>query len=627
VYGFLAGLLSLTLSASDTVPVFTLDPVPVVGSRVSPSLPLSTRGVQVLDRAHLDRVPASTVADVLRIALGLEVSSRSPAQTDLQLRGGSFEQVLVLVDGVRVSDAQTGHFDLNLALPLDQVERIEILRGPGSAQYGSDAIGGVINIVTRAAGVGDRRAWGVRVEGGTFGTGTLALQQEFRLPAGLRVRTAGEFGRSDGHRPGTEWAHDLASLDVAAPLQGGTLRAQGGLARRDFGAKDFYAPFPSVEETGARTLRVQWNPAPDQRIHLTPGLHWRRHTDDFILIRDRPEVYRNLHTSIQQGADLTLRVPIGASQMAALGLEWAEHELTSSALGDHLERRYAMFGELSGTFLDRIDLSLGIRRDGQVQQVDGWDGVTSPSVAASWAVHPAARLRASFGRAFRAPTWTERYYADPGHIPNPDLGPERGHAWEVGIQGSVGSGLTWSLAGHERSMRDLIDWARPVGGARPEAEPGVVVAPAPWVPRNVGRAVFTGFEGEARWTGAAAGGPWIGVHLSVLQVRSDAPAELESKYALRPLVQQAGLEAGFELLGGWGVVLSGVHGKRGGPGLATSDGSHRELDVRLQHATGWRGIVPWIDARNLFGSTHLDLTGNPVPGRRWMLGVRTGGSR
>lgn len=682
-------------TAPDTVPLFTLAPVPVVGSRVSSALPLETRGVQVLDRAHLDRLPVSTVAEALRGALAVEVSSRSPAQTDLQLRGGTFEQVLVLVDGVRVSDAQTGHFDMNLTLPLDQVERIEILRGPGSAQYGSDALGGVINIVTRKP-VAARREWGMRVEGGSFGTGTLALRQSLALPGGVLIRGAGEVGRSEGHRPGTAWEQDLLSMDVAAPLKGGRLTALAGVARRDFGAKDFYAPFPSVEETGTRTLRIQWTPEPERwrsRVEVIPGIHWRRHTDDFILIRERPEVYRNVHVSVQRGADLTFRLPLGTRHLAAAGVEWTEHSLASAALGDREEARYAVFAEASGAVgggpvvggggsgvgggraaggsAGRLHVSLGLRHDrlegagaeprgpeGMRGQA-GTRGVTSPSVAASILLTSDVRLRASWGQAFRAPSWTERFYADPGHIPNPDLGPERGRALEVGLQGDLRAGGaraaagagrwtgTWSLAGYQRVTRDLIDWARLAAGtagapgsgasnsgASNSGAPAPLV-PGPWVPRNVGRADFTGVEGEVRWArepgegGVPVTAPvsWIGLHFSALRVRASTADTLESKYALRPLVEQAGVQVGQTLPGGWALVVTGLHGRRGGPGLAVPEPAFREWDVRLQHPRGWRGLAPWIDGKNLGGSTHLDLTGNPVAGRRWTLGVRTAPSR
>src|SRR5690606_16014980 len=109
----------------------------------------ATRAVQVITADDIRRTPARTVAEVLAWTLGADVLSRSPAQTDLALRGGTFGQVLVLVDGVRMSDPQTGHFNLDLAVPLGEIERIEVLRGGASTTYGSDAMTGVVNVVTR----------------------------------------------------------------------------------------------------------------------------------------------------------------------------------------------------------------------------------------------------------------------------------------------------------------------------------------------------------------------------------------------------------------------------------------------------------------------------------------------
>ena len=139
---------------AQTLPVL-LDTLQVqVGSRLSPQLPVLTRSVQLFGREEIDALPVRTISGLLEWATSVEVQSRSPAQSDLGIRGAGFEQVVVLVNGVRMSDPQTGHFDLDLAVPLDQVERVEILRGPASAVYGADAVGGVVNIVTRGGGPG-----------------------------------------------------------------------------------------------------------------------------------------------------------------------------------------------------------------------------------------------------------------------------------------------------------------------------------------------------------------------------------------------------------------------------------------------------------------------------------------
>src|SRR5688572_14326699 len=129
----------------------TLDTVEV-NSRAPMGGLAATRAVEIIDGRDIRNSPASTINDLLQWAFGVELMPRSPALADVGIRGSSFEQVLVLVDGIRMRDSQTGHFNLNLTVPLDQIERIEILRGPAASLYGSDAMGGVINVVTRKRG-------------------------------------------------------------------------------------------------------------------------------------------------------------------------------------------------------------------------------------------------------------------------------------------------------------------------------------------------------------------------------------------------------------------------------------------------------------------------------------------
>lgn len=616
----LAGLLLPTplLAADPVVPaasdtVFVLDTIPVLGSRVRADLPVRTRSIQVLDRAALGTLPVRSVAEALRWATGVEVQARSFAQTDLSLRGGTFEQVLVLVDGVRMSDPQTGHFDLDLAVPLERIERIEVLRGPASAQYGSDAVGGVVNIVTRSAPSGGS----LRVEGGSFGT--LLAAADGSIEGGrLRMEGGTEVGRSDGHREGTEWEQALFSLRAEAPLAGGRLRGDLGYARRDFGAEGFYAPFPSVEATRTETAALRWAPAPTARVRVEPRITWRGHDDDFTLIRENPAVYRNLHRSTQAGADLVVRGSLAPWVQVATGAEVARHGLTSNALGNRREGRGAVFAEAAIAVTPRVDLSLGLRHD----RYGPWGGFTSPSVAAAWTLGEAFTLRSSWGQSFRGPTWTERYYADPGHLPNPDVGPESGESREVGAAWAASSRVHLSAALWERRQRDLIDWARPLP---PVGVVHLSTTPEPWVPRNVNRARFRGVETEVRVEADAD--TRLSTSLSLLSLRADSPPGLQSKYALRPLTEhlQVGLHRrlfGGETLGVWASV-SVRHGRRAG------EAGFRDLDLRLDlpvpgRAGGATGARIHLDARNLLDADHLDLTGNPVPGRSLSVGIRTG---
>ena len=133
-------------SAAQGIPQ-QVDTVHVV-ARTDPTVVSATRSFEVLTRSDLARHATRSLAEVLGLALGVDAQPRSPAQADISLRGSTFNQVVVLVDGVRVSDVQSGHYALDLAVPMAMIDRIEILRGAGSAMYGSDAVGGVVNIVT-----------------------------------------------------------------------------------------------------------------------------------------------------------------------------------------------------------------------------------------------------------------------------------------------------------------------------------------------------------------------------------------------------------------------------------------------------------------------------------------------
>jgi vitamin B12 transporter len=598
-----------------------LDTLPVLGSRISAELPLRTRGVQILDRRTLDALPARSVADALRWATGVELSARSPAQADLQLRGGTFEQVLVLVDGARMSDPQTGHFDLDLALPLESVERIEILRGPASSQYGSDAVGGVVNVVTRSRPHGAS----VRVEGGSFGTAMLALSGSTALPGELQVDAAVEGGRSDGHRDGTDWEQLLGSIRVTAPLAGGRVRGDLGAARRDFGAADFYAPFPSFEATRTETAALSWQPGPVARVRVEPRVTWRAHDDDFTLIRGNPAVYRNVHRSTQLGADVAVRFAIGGAggpgsgAMVAMGGEAARHGLDSNALGDRAESRGALFAELTGRPAPGTDVSVGLRHDHH----ERWGGFTSPSLAVAYELASAVRVRASWGRAFRGPTWTERFYADPGHVPNPDVRPEKGSAWELGFAIEPADGIGLSVAGFTRTTRDLIDWARPAGGGDgPEV--------APWIPRNVNEARFRGLEVEGDWR--PTGSTRLTMGVALLSARAGGETGLESKYALRPLTEKVTLGLEQVLPGELLASVRLTRARRGGvrdldseARVTAGEPAFQDVDLRLTLPVPFplagSGARVFLDARNLLDADHPDLTGNAVPGRAFVLGI------
>src|SRR5688572_3589103 len=140
----------------------------VVTAAASPvELETVTRTLTVITREQIARLPVHSIADVLRLTAAVDVRARGErgVQTDFAVRGANFGQMLVLVDGVRLNDAQSGHHNGDIPVPLDAVERIEILHGSGSSIFGADAFGGTVNIITRKA----VQSASAVVETGSFG--------------------------------------------------------------------------------------------------------------------------------------------------------------------------------------------------------------------------------------------------------------------------------------------------------------------------------------------------------------------------------------------------------------------------------------------------------------------------
>lgn len=578
-----------------------LDTLPVLGSRVSAELPLRTRAVQILDRAALDDLPARNVADALQWAVGVELGERSPAQSDLSIRGAGFEQVLVLVNGVRMTDPQTGHFNLNLTVPLDRVERIEILRGPASALYGGDAVGGVVNVVTS-----ETPSWSASLEGGSFGTISGRADGGSEFADGLRLQGGGEWTRSDGHREGTDYEIRQGGVELRAPFAGGRLSAEAGGARRAFGAQDFYAPIPAFETSDSGTLSVGWRPAPEARVRVEPRVSWRTHDDDFIFFRDDPSRGRNEHRSTQWSAEVVTRIQPASRVSLAGGGEVGLDELESTNLGDRDEARGALFVEGVYAGSGALTMGTGIRLDSH----ETWGSVLSPSASASYELTPSVRVQASAGRAFRGATWTERYYADPHHEAQPDLEPERSTSAEAGLEWSLRPGVEGRVTGFRRVSRDLIDWARPAGSIDDEVL---------WESRNVNRARFRGLEVEGSVTPREGTGVSLAGSFLSLTSDSDAAEGLESKTALRPLADRLVLEVRQRIPAGAGVSIRAVQGRRIG------DATFRQVDMRV--TLPFMNGTLHLDGVNLGDSSHPDIGGQPVAGRSFYLGYRMRGAR
>ncbi len=548
----------------------------VVASRIAVDAGAVGRREVVVTREEIRGMPVQSVQDLLTLIPGVGLARRGAhgVQGDLNLRGATFEQALVMVNGVRVNNPQTGHHNLDLFVPLAAVERVEVLYGPGSAVHGPDAFGGAINIVTsRPTATAFVRIGENDLTGGggaaPLGAG-LWVAGEREVHTGFRDNTEADVNQLAG---GWSWNDGLRRLDLTF--------AAGS---RDFGALRFYSTaFPNQRESTDGALLTLRGSAP-VGSSTTGGLALRldRHSDLYVLDRERPDFYRNVHDTTGALLDLSLTGAIRGWDWA-LGGEASRDDIDSSNLGTHHRTRGAAFAELG-----RVRPSHAFTLQARADHQEPWGTVGTAAGGGSVALGGGGwRLRVHAGTSFRAPSFTELHYVSPSRVGDPELEPERGRTLEVGAAGGP-----WTVTLFRRTADPIIDYLLDDDGV--------------WRARNLGRITTNGFEAEYLLPEVGRL-RWQRIGLVLLDSELDVdPAR--SAYALSHPRAEASwtgsLAAGRGWTAGWAVRW---RDPRTGGSWATLD---LRLDRRLAH-----GLAATVDAANILDREITEVHGVPLPGR------------
>jgi outer membrane cobalamin receptor len=410
-----------------------------------------TRSMTLIPREVIAALPARTVADVLRLAASVDVRARGVrgVQSDFAVRGATFGQMLVLVDGVRLNDAQSGHHNGDIPVPLDAVERIEVLYGPGSSLHGADAFGGTVNVITRRTSMPS-----LVVEGGSFGLAGGSGQAGF-----ARGRVFGTVSASGSRSSGFMYDRDFATAvtRVRATVADRT-NVSVSFLRNAFGANNFYGGNAPSREWTNQTLA-----AADHRIGIAGGwgltarASYRTHGDRFVFDQTRPELSDNRHRTHAAIAAVSGTRPLAGGASIALGVESGAEWVRSTNLGDRSMSRASAFGEYRMPLGQRAQLDASIRVDRYREFGTAW----SPAMGVGWWPMARLRLRSSVGRAFRVPTFTERYYSDPANLARAEVRPETAWAGEGGADVFLPRDWVLHATAFGRADDDVIDWLRP----------------------------------------------------------------------------------------------------------------------------------------------------------------------
>lgn len=576
----IAAALPALAAAQATAPV-DLDRVVVTGTRTAVTVDASLAAVEVIDRAQIERSQAHSLPELLRGRAGITVGNNGGLgkQSSVFLRGSESNHVLVLVDGVRIGSA---NFDLAAFqdLPLQMVERIEIVRGPRSSLYGSDAIGGVIQVFTRRdrggyaprfhAGTGSH---GLREVGGGFGGGgvrgwfgiDLGHQSSDGIDAcrGSSTLFRGCFAEepdADGYENNAFSLRGGVALGDRADAQLFALRAAGRNAFDSYA--DAYFQSPNVSNTEQQVLGGKLHYAPAAGVDLQLGLG--RNDDESEDARAGTPAYGYFH-STRDSASVQGDVALGEGQLLTLGLDWMFESVSSDVAYTTTRRRNdAAFAQYQGRF-GRHDLQLAARHDDNAQ----FGEHTTGSIAYGIDLTHGLRATASAGTAFKAPTFADLYYPPFFGMAtaNPGLRPETSASYEVGLAQRRGR-WHWAANAYQTRIDDLITLDRF------------------YVPQNLDKARLTGGE-------VAAGGELAGWQLNGALSHVEArDASGENKGRLLPRRARSG--ARIDVDRAFGDVRAGLSWIASGPRFDDAPNQrrlagHATLDLRVEVAlsTAW----------------------------------------
>ncbi|GIV58150.1 MAG: hypothetical protein KatS3mg042_1063 [Rhodothermaceae bacterium] len=603
------------------------DSIVVTASRIPEDLRHTGRVVSVWTARDLAALPVSSFDELLRTVGGVEAAARGGfgVQSDVTMRGSTFNGVLVLLDGARFNDPMTGHFLTDFPVPLSEIARIEVLRGPAAAVYGPDALGGVIQVFTYAGLWREGRGAGL-AGGGTARLGRHAL---YEVDAALRrdgARTlfgaATAWQGSDGQpltaadgtpvRRGaetlrTDFRRQAHTLALAHRLGRATLYGRAGVDDRAFNAFHFYTPFASDTAREATTtywaqLRVQGEGVD---LPWEVQLSARQHEDTYVF---NPQTPANRHTSRQANLLARLSRPVAPGLRLGAGLSASVRGIDSNNMGTHADAAAGAFATARWQATPALTLHAGARLDHD----PGFGTEWTPQVSAAYAAGPVI-LRAAVARAVRAPNYIERYFnttlARPRgrSLGNPDLRAERAWSYEAGLDLYPADGLVARATLFRRDTDDLIDY--------------VMLTPADTVflARNVLRVETTGLEldlearrqvGPVRLRATAAY-----TYLDAALADTDRVAQY--KYALtnaRHLGQATlAVDAGAATLSVQALAKERLAGD-------AYEVVHLRAAYRLP--AGRARLTLSAEVRNVFGVRYAEVFDAPMPGRWWLLGLR-----
>lgn len=618
--------------------LYELEEVEVTGSRVPLTVSQAARIVTVLDREAIAAAPVQSINDLLKYAAGVDVRQRGDmgVQTDISIRGGTFDQITILLNGINICDPQTGHNAADFPVELSEIERIEVLEGPAGRVYGTSSLVGAINIVTRTAKDSGAEVFADGGSYGYFNGGAIVSH----VRNGLSNQVLGSYSRSDGFSR-SKAGNLNADFKYARLFYQGRyendqvdVRWHAGFTNKDYGANTFYSTLSDEQFEHVRKYytAVQAETKGDV-YHFKPSVYWNRSDDRFEFYRGMPDKSPfNYHQTDVYGVNLNNYIQTFLGK-TAFGAEFRNEGVRSTSLGEPLNSPVKVPGaDANFTLgLNRTNLSFHLEHNIVLRRFTLSAGVIAvkntgnemkfrfyPGVDASYQFARDWKVYASYNTSLRMPTFTELYYSVGGHKADKYLKPEEMQAVEVGVK-YLRPGIRGTLSLYRYHGTDMIDWIKDISQGDD----------APW--QSVNHAVINTMGAEAsvlvdirELMQRDAFVRSVNVSYSYIDQDKETTPNLQSKYALEYLRHKFVAQVNFKI---WKLLEMNVsyrwQDRMGNYQKGNSMMPYEPyslVDARLSWNAPQYKI--YVEGNNLLNKTYYDHGNIPQPG----IWVRAGAS-
>ena len=472
-----AGSVSLYAESTDSL-FYKMDEIEVTASRIKTTLPNAVRITNVMTADEIAAYPVQSVNDILKYAASVDVRQRGPmgAQTDVGVRGGNFEQVAILLDGINICDPQTGHNSFDFPIDMNDIDHIEVLEGPAGRAYGSSSLMGAINIVTKTA---TKTSASAHAEGGSYGYAAGGVSASAVNKSWNNMLSVG-YGRSDGYSRNKNGGLN-ADFEYKKSFYKGSYSSDNlrinwhtGVSVKDWGSNTFYSA--KYDDQFEHTLKTYTALQAETKVGIVnthPSIWWNHNQDRFELIRgSETPIPFNYHRSDVTGAALNSWFDWKLGH-TAIGLEFKNEYLVSGNLGEQLDKPIHIKGTERDYIygLNRANLSVILEHNitigklamsaGAVGVHNTWNGrdfSIYPGVDMSYRLTNRLKAFATYNTSLRLPSVTELYYSVGGYKADKHLKPEKLTSYDIGLRYTDYDGIQASASLFYNHGADMIDW-------------------------------------------------------------------------------------------------------------------------------------------------------------------------